>query len=143
VGGKPVWRTGDRGSCEQDPDSFGSCSVVHKEFMVRGGKPQAVELCQREIRTSARAKGSASARPSETQKSTEVSMSFWQSILGTKTYCSVCGGPVREVKRHLEAGPYCSDQCMQAIERLSTKPPPVAMDRAEDPNAVQIRMDDD
>jgi hypothetical protein len=72
----------------------------------------------------------------------EAAMSFWQSILGTKTYCSVCGGPIREVKRHLESGPYCSDQCMQTIERLSTKPPPAAIDQASDRNDSQIRIDD-
>jgi hypothetical protein len=47
-------------------------------------------------------------------------MSFWQTILGTKVHCCVCGQPVREMKRHLRNGPYCSDLCMKTMERLSS-----------------------
>jgi hypothetical protein len=49
-------------------------------------------------------------------------MGFWQAIWGTKTYCVVCGGPIRESKARLESGPYCSEACMAMLERLSAPP---------------------
>ncbi|MBI5538201.1 MAG: hypothetical protein HY898_36100 [Deltaproteobacteria bacterium] len=49
-------------------------------------------------------------------------MGFWQTFMGTKTYCVVCGAPIREVNARLEAGPYCSEACVRTIERLSSPP---------------------
>jgi hypothetical protein len=49
-------------------------------------------------------------------------MGFWQTLLGTKVHCVVCGQPVVNITPQLERGPYCSEACLHTIERLSAPP---------------------
>lgn len=53
-----------------------------------------------------------------------VLMGLFKTLLGKKTFCSVCGAPVSGVPLTDNAGkPLCSDACASALERLSNAPP--------------------
>jgi len=58
-------------------------------------------------------------------------MGFWEKVLGREPHCVVCGQPIRELNPRLERGPFCSEQCMRTIERLSN--PPSARSGSETP----------
>ena len=51
-------------------------------------------------------------------------MGFFDTVLGKKTYCQICGAPIREAPAHGENGePFCGSGCQATFEKLSRPPP--------------------